>query len=62
LLAQGDANRDRAVDGADLLAWQRNVGAVAAAAVETAVKEPGFGILLGAAAACCMVSLRRAKL
>lgn len=40
-LAQGDADRDRDVDGADFLVWQRHVGAGApAVAANAAIPEP----------------------
>ncbi|QDT73587.1 hypothetical protein [Lacipirellula limnantheis] len=55
--AQGDADNDSHVDGADFLIWQRNVGVTAGVSV---VPEP-VGLLLGAAAlsGCAFVPKRR---
>ena len=46
----GDANGDRIVDGAEFLAWQRNLGTnLEGAAAETAVPEPAAINLLAIA-------------
>ncbi len=42
----GDANGDGAIDGADLLTWQRNLSAPIAQPAGSAIPEPQAGLLL----------------
>jgi hypothetical protein len=59
LLSQGDADRDRDVDGADFLVWQRHVGSGASVTAASApVPEPPTVALLSLAA----VSLRALRI
>jgi hypothetical protein len=53
--AQGDADLDGDVDGADFLLWQRNLNALAASAAGAPVPEPGAAVLLAVA----VLTLRR---
>jgi hypothetical protein len=43
---QGDADGDRDVDGADFLAWQRQLGGATAVTAGAAVPEPASLVLI----------------
>jgi autotransporter-associated beta strand protein len=55
----GDADGDRDVDGADFLAWQRNVGMTLETAPGTPVPEPAGSSLLALAAIAYAIRRRR---
>jgi hypothetical protein len=55
----GDADGDNDSDGADFLAWQRQLGSAPAVSAADAVPEPGALPLLSMA--CCAVALRAVR-
>jgi hypothetical protein len=58
----GDANNDGIVDGADFLAWQRQVGSVAPIAAATGqVPEPSAFALMACTALCMLAWQRRRR-
>src|SRR4029079_11627115 len=59
-LAQGDANADGQVNGADLAIWKTHFGLASASPASAGVPEPGsLGMLLLAIASVGLFQLRR---